>query len=39
MKNEKENYKEKIIEMIEKIENQWILKQILRVIINITKED
>lgn len=36
---EKDYYKEKIIELVEKIENQWILEQILRVVINITKED
>lgn len=36
---EKDYYKEKIIELVEKIENPWILEQILRVIINITKED
>lgn len=32
-------YREKITELVEKIENPWILNEILRVIINITKED
>lgn len=36
---EKDYYKDKITELVEKIENPWILEQILRVIINITKED
>lgn len=36
---EKDYYKEKIIENVDKIENPWILKQIFRFIINITKED
>lgn len=36
---EKDYYKEKIIELIGKIENPWILEQILRVVINIMKED
>lgn len=36
---EKNNYKKQITELVEKIENPWILKQILRTIINITKED
>lgn len=31
--------KKKIIELVEKIEDLWILEQILRAIINITKED
>lgn len=31
--------KEKIIDMVEKIENLWILKQILQFIKNMTKED
>lgn len=34
-----EDYKSKIIELVEKIEDNWILKQIYRCIINITKED
>lgn len=33
-----EDYKSKIIELIEKIQDKWILKQIYRYIINITKE-
>jgi len=33
------NYKEKIIELVKKIENSWILEQILQFIINMTKED
>lgn len=37
--NEKAYYREKIIEMVGEIENLWILGQILRVIVNITKED
>lgn len=37
--NEKENYMKEIIEMIEKIENIWILNQILQFIQNMTKED
>ncbi len=35
---EKDYYKQKIIEMVEKISDEWILKQILRCILNITKE-
>ncbi len=31
-------YREKIIEMMGKIEDIWILRQIYRFIINITKE-
>lgn len=34
---EKEYYRQKIIGMVEKIESLWILEQILRCIINITK--
>lgn len=34
---EEEFYKEKIIEMVKKIEDVWILEQILKCIINITK--
>ena len=33
-----EIYKEKIIEIVQKMEDVWILKQIYRYIINITKE-
>ena len=36
---EMDYYKEKIIEKIKDIKNPWILNQILRFIINITKED
>lgn len=35
---EREFYKQKIIEMVEEIENQWILEQIFRFIKNMTKE-
>lgn len=40
MKNlrKKDFYKEKIIEMVTKIEDVWVLRQILRCIKNITKE-
>lgn len=33
------NYKRLIIEMVEKIEDVWILDQILQFIQNMTKED
>lgn len=33
-----EVYKEKIIEMVSKIENTWILEQILSFVKNMTKE-
>lgn len=33
------DYKQKIIELVEKIENLWILEQILQFILNMTKED
>lgn len=33
------DYKTEIMSMLEKIENEWILKQIYRCIVNITKED
>lgn len=36
---EKKYYKDKIIELVEKIENLWILEQILQFILNMTKED
>ncbi len=36
---DKKFYKEKIVEMMERIENLWILNQILQFILNITKED
>lgn len=36
---DKKFYKEKIVEMMEKIENLWILNQILQFILNIAKED
>lgn len=36
---EKNYYKDKIIELVEKIENLWILEQILQFILNMTKED
>lgn len=36
---EKEYYKVKIHEMVEKIENVWILNQIMEFIHNMTKED
>lgn len=36
----KENYyREKIKELVEKIENPWILEQILQFILNMMKED
>nr|DAH26502.1 MAG TPA: hypothetical protein [Caudoviricetes sp.] len=35
---ENEEYKQKIIGLIEKIENTWILEQIYRFIRNMTKE-
>lgn len=34
---EKDWYREKIVEMINNIEDLWILEQILKCIINITK--
>lgn len=37
--NQKENIRKKIIELVEKIENPWILEQILQFILNMTKED
>lgn len=37
--SEKKFYKEKIIEMVEKIESVWILNQIMQFIQNMTKED
>lgn len=33
-----EEYKKKIIEMVEKIEDNWILEQIYRCILNMIKE-
>lgn len=33
------NYREKIIGLVEEIENLWILKQIFQFIANMTKED
>lgn len=33
------DYREKIIGLVEEIENLWILKQILQFIANMTKED
>lgn len=35
---EKEYYKRRIIEMVDGISDDWILKQIYRFIINMTKE-
>lgn len=35
---EKEAYKKRIIDMVENINDEWILKQIYRMIINIAKE-
>lgn len=35
---EKEIYRKKIIELVERINDEWILRQILRCILNITKE-
>lgn len=37
--SEVNNYKEEIIKMVKKIENLWILEQILQFIVNMTKED
>lgn len=34
-----EHYKKKIVEMIEKIQDTWILEQIYRCIVNMVKED
>lgn len=34
-----QDHKDKIIRMVVKIENPWILKQILQFIVNMTKED
>ncbi len=34
-----QDHKNQIIGMIVKIENPWILKQILQFIVNMTKED
>lgn len=34
-----EFYRGKIIEMVERIEDTWILKEILQFIVNMTKED
>ena len=36
---EKKYYKDKIIELVDKIENLWVLEQILQFILNMTKED
>lgn len=36
---EKKYYKDKVTELMEKIENPWIFEQILQFILNITKED
>lgn len=36
---EKNYYKQKITELVVKIENPWILEQILQFILNMTKED
>lgn len=36
---EEDYYKQKITELVEKIENPWILEQILQFILNMTKED
>lgn len=33
------DYKDQIIGMVVKIDNLWILKQILQFIVNMTKED
>lgn len=33
------DYKKEILKMLEKIDNEWILKQIYRFVKNITKED
>ena len=33
------DYKKEILKMLEKIDNEWILKQIYRCIVNIAKED
>lgn len=33
------NYKEEIYKLISNIHNEWILKQIYRFIVNITKEN
>lgn len=33
------DYRDRIVGMVVKIENPWILKQILRFIVNMTKED
>lgn len=38
MNEKKEMYREKIIKMVEGIENDWILEQIYRCIVCITKE-
>lgn len=35
----KDSRKDQIIGMVVKIENPWILKQILQFIVNMTKED
>lgn len=35
---EREAYKEKILMMLEEVNDEWILKQIYRTIVNITKE-
>ncbi len=37
--NLQQDHKNQIIGMIVKIENPWILKQILQFIVNMTKED
>lgn len=39
MENEREVYREKIIEMIRGIDDLWILNQIHKMIIHIIKED
>lgn len=33
------DYRDRIIELVTKIKNPWILKQILQFIVNMTKED
>lgn len=33
------DYKKEILKMLENIDNEWILKQIYRCIVNIAKED
>lgn len=39
MKKQVKNYRQKIINMVEKIESLWVLEQILQFIQNMIKED